>query len=52
MRQTTHMVDFLPAAQRLGLTLLWLVLVLVVLVVIVVQTFAFFDIGTSFIGIL
>ena len=44
--------NFLAAAKRHALTLLWLVLVLVVLVVVVVQTFAFLDIGTSFIGIL
>ena len=43
-------ISFLAAAQRHALTMLWLVVVLVV--VVVVQTFAFFDIGTSFIGIL
>ena len=43
-------IRFLPAAQRQGLTLLWIILVLVL--VLVVQTFAFFNIGTSFIGIL
>ena len=44
---------FLAAAQRHALTLLWLVLVvvLVVVVLVLVQTFAFFDIRTSFIGI-
>ena len=41
-------IRFLPAAQRQGLTLLlWIILDLVL-----VQTFAFFNIGTSFIGIL
>ena len=44
--------NFLAAAKRHALTLLWLVLVVVVVVVVVlVQTFAFFDIRTSFIGI-
>ena len=45
------MLHFLAAAKRHALTLLWLVLVVVLVVVVLVQTFAFFDVGTSFIGI-